>query len=110
MYTQLFIPAGMTRTMVYRRRYLPEVINDYALGYVLSLKHKGYSLPDSVESDKRVITLDGLQGDGSISSTVEDLFRWDRCLYTNKLVSQQTLQEAFIPGKLNNGNDIDIGL
>ncbi len=109
MKNNLFIPSGMTRTMVYRRRYMPEVINDYAFGYVLSLKHKGYSLPDSVESDKRVITLDGLQGDGAISSTVEDLFKWDRQLYTDNPVSQQALQEAFIPGKLNDGSDIDIG-
>ncbi len=105
----IFIPSGMTRTKVYRRRYIPEVIDDYALGYVLSLKHKGYILPDSIESHKRVFYLDGLQGDGCISSTVEDLFLWDRCLYTNKLVNQKTLQEAFTPGKLNDGSDIDIG-
>ena len=104
----IFIPAGMERTMVYRRRFMPEDINDYAFGYVLSLKDKGYSLPDSVERVKRVITLDGLLGEKSISSTVEDLFKWDRCLYTNKLLSQETLQEAFISGKLNDGSDIDI--
>ena len=105
----IFIPAGMKRTAVYRRRYIPEEIYNYASGYVLSLKHKGYALPDSIEKYTRVITYDGLQGDGSISSSVEDLFKWDRCLYTNKLLSQKALQEAFIPGKLNDGSDIDIG-
>ncbi len=105
----IFIPLGMTRTRVYRRRYKPEIIDDYALGFVMSLKHKEYILPDSIENYKRVFYSDGLLGDGSINSTVEDLFLWDRCLYTNKPVSQKTLQEAFTPGKLNDGIDIDIG-
>jgi CubicO group peptidase (beta-lactamase class C family) len=37
-----------------------------------------------------------------ISSTAEDLLKWDR-LYTNKLISQQTLNEAFTPMKLSDG-------
>jgi len=106
---RICVPCDMTRTMVYRRRYKPEAIDDYAIGYVLSFEHKGYALPDSVARYGRVITMDGLQGDGSISSTVEDLFRWDRCLYTDNLVSRETLEEAFTPGRLNNGGDIDIG-
>ena len=106
---KIFIPSGMKRTIVYRRRYRKEKVADYAFGYVLSLKHKGYSLPDNVEKHKRVITWDGLKGDGSISSTVEDLFKWDRCLYTEKLLSNQAINEAFIPGKLNDGSNIDIG-
>ena len=105
----IFAPAGMTRTMNYRRRYRPEAIDDYAFGYVLSLKHGGYALPDSVEQHKRVIYSGGLQGAGTISSTVEDLFRWDRCLYTNKIVPQHALQKAFTPGKLTDGTVIDIG-
>ena len=38
-----------------------------------------------------------LFGSGLLSSTVEDLYRWDQALYTQTLVSQQSLNEAFTP-------------
>ena len=41
--------------------------------------------------------LDGVIGDKGIYSAVEDLFRWDQALYTEKLVKQSTLDEAFTP-------------
>lgn len=42
-------------------------------------------------------------GDGGLFSTVVDLFKWDQALYTEKLVSQSTLKEAFTPGKVTKG-------
>jgi hypothetical protein len=36
-------------------------------------------------------------GDGSIYSSVEDLYKWDKALYTNRLVSAETLKLAFLP-------------
>ncbi len=47
-------------------------------------------------------------GDGGIYSTVEDLYKWDQALYTEKLVSQETLEEAFTPGLLNNGSPLRV--
>ncbi len=41
--------------------------------------------------------LDGVSGDKGIFSTVEDMFRWDKALYSEKLVKQSTLDEAFTP-------------
>ena len=38
-----------------------------------------------------------LFGSGLLYTTVEDMYRWDQALYTNTLVSQQTLAEAFTP-------------
>lgn len=49
-------------------------------------------------------------GDGGICSTVEDLFKWDQALYTNKLVSQALLVQAFNPAVLNNGTNSPYGL
>jgi len=34
---------------------------------------------------------------GALYSTVEDLFKWDRVLYTDKLVTKQTLETMFTP-------------
>lgn len=41
--------------------------------------------------------LDGVCGDKGVHSTVEDMFLWDQALYTEQLVKQSTLDEAFTP-------------
>jgi CubicO group peptidase (beta-lactamase class C family) len=53
--------------------------------------------------------LDNLVGSGSIYSTVEDLYRYDQALYTNNLVSQETLAEAFQPAYLNDDTEYPYG-
>ena len=39
--------------------------------------------------------LDTVLGDKGMYSSVEDLYKWDQALYTEKLVSKETLDEAF---------------
>jgi N-acyl-D-amino-acid deacylase len=56
-----------------------------------------------------LIQFDGIIGDGNIYASVEDLYNWDQALYTEKLVKQSTLDEAFSPGKLNNGEETNYG-
>jgi CubicO group peptidase (beta-lactamase class C family) len=34
---------------------------------------------------------------GGLYSTVEDLYRWDRALYTEKLISKKSLNQMFTP-------------
>lgn len=53
--------------------------------------------------------LDGSVGDKGVHSTVEDLYKWDQALYTEKLVRQDILAQAFTRGKLSNGKEIDYG-
>ena len=43
-------------------------------------------------------------GSTSLFSNVDDLFLWDQALYTEKLVSKKTIEEAFTPVVLNNGS------
>ena len=38
-----------------------------------------------------------IQGDGSIYSSLEDLFKWDQALYTSRLVRRKSLAQAFAP-------------
>ncbi|MBI2332094.1 MAG: beta-lactamase family protein [Chloroflexi bacterium] len=53
--------------------------------------------------------LDALNGSGSIYSTLGDMYLYDQALYTNKLVSQETLAEAYVSGVLNNGEETAYG-
>ena|SRR3989441_135057 len=43
------------------------------------------------------------KGDGGIFSTVDDLLKWDQALYTDRLVKQATLKEAFTPAQVREG-------
>ncbi|MCF6240243.1 MAG: beta-lactamase family protein [Bacteroidales bacterium] len=38
---------------------------------------------------------DGVTGDKGVYTTVEDLLRWDKALYENKLIADSSLQKAF---------------
>lgn len=56
-----------------------------------------------------LMRFDGIVGDGNVYSSVEDLYKWDQALYTDKLVKKSTFQEAITPGKLNNGEPTKYG-
>ena len=53
--------------------------------------------------------LSGVVGDKGIYSTVEDMFKWDLGLYTNDLVKQSTLEEAFTPLSYDYKHDSEYG-
>ena len=48
-------------------------------------------------------------GDGGIYSNIQDLFLWDQALYTNQLASIETLEKAFKPNILSNGEKKNYG-
>jgi len=48
-------------------------------------------------------------GDGGIYSSVDDLFKWDQALYTTKLVSADTREQAFLPVVLSSGQQTHYG-
>jgi CubicO group peptidase (beta-lactamase class C family) len=53
--------------------------------------------------------LDTVLGDKGVYSTVEDLYKWDQALYTQKLVKRETLEEAFTGSRLKKKKDEDYG-
>ena len=81
----------------------------------LDMRHSGFDFTDLNSPDKAL----GYSGDfstpvgivdssvsfaaGSIYTTVGDLYKWDQALYTNRIISQASLQKAFTPYKLNYG-------
>lgn len=53
--------------------------------------------------------LDTVLGDKGVYSTVEDLYKWDQALYTQKLVKRKTLEEAFAGSRPEKKKDEDYG-
>lgn len=105
----IFKPLKMDRTFVYQRRLHPQKIDNYAIGYVFDSKNNKAVIPDDFQPTKFVYYLDGMIGDGNISSTVNDLFKWDRALATKKLVSAKTYDEMFSGVNLLDGKKTNYG-
>lgn len=105
----IFSPLKMTNTFVYTRRYAPKKVSNYAYGYVYNDTLKKHVLPDDFYATKEVIWLDGIMGDGTVNSTVNDLLKWDRALYTDKLLSKAGMAEVFEMGTLSDGSKTNYG-
>lgn len=76
----IFEPLNMNNTFCYH----PDLLTkDVATGH---LRNKRKRLPDY---------LDTVLGDKGTYSNVEDLYKWDQALYADKLVTKETLEEAF---------------
>lgn len=101
---EIFSPLGMTHTFVYTRRYAPKKINNYAYGYVYADSLKKHVLPDDLAATKMVVWLDGIVGDGTVNSTTADLLKWDRALYTNKLLPKTGMKQLYSTDTLNDGS------
>ncbi|MCR9228442.1 MAG: beta-lactamase family protein [Flavobacteriaceae bacterium] len=65
-----------------------------------------YENPDDLEYVQK---LDGTYGQAKIYSTVKDLWKWDRALKNNLLVSQQDKESMFTTSRLNSGKDTGYG-
>jgi len=77
---------------------------NFAIGHIYVEERNKFVRADSFPSSNYTIWLGNRKGPGRISSTAADLLKWDKALYTEKLIKQSTLQEAFTPMKLNNGS------
>lgn len=84
----IFKPAGMHDTFIADGTE-PSRLLTAAIGYVGGKKY--------IRPVTDNMYLEGVTGDKGVYSTVEDIFRWDRALYTDKLLKACTLEEAFTP-------------
>ena len=99
----------------YLRRNIFEPLQMTATGYdwaatILNGRASGYSKDEG----GKVVNADFLDmgqpyAAGSLYSTVLDLYKWDRALYTTKVLSAQSLEAAFTPGKFDWAKGIKYG-
>jgi CubicO group peptidase (beta-lactamase class C family) len=91
----IFDPLGMNDTMVVdeRKQKVPRMALSYA-----KRNGKWQDITYSPENS--------VYGEDGIYSTINDLYKWDQALYTERLVSRSTLEMAFTPGLNNEGKEI----
>lgn len=106
---KIFEPLKMNNTSIYRRRYSPEKIENYADGYIYSDSLDSKILPDELGKNYYVVYLDGIVGDGMVNSNLRDLLKWDRALYEDKLINNRDRELIFSSQKINNNTETDYG-
>jgi CubicO group peptidase (beta-lactamase class C family) len=105
---RIFTPVGMTTTDI---RTLEEkaAVNNFARGYILVPEKNRYVSADSFPSSNYIVWLGSRKGPGRVSSTSNDLLKWDRALYSENLVKRGSLGEAFTPYILKNDSISNYG-
>jgi CubicO group peptidase (beta-lactamase class C family) len=97
----IFKPLGMADTDL-RTPADRQSIRKFAKGYTFIRPEQRFAPADSFPSSDYTIWLGHREGPGRISSTAADLLKWDQALYTGRLVSSNSLKQAWSPMKLNN--------
>lgn len=82
--TRIFQPLNMKNSSIYNKNTSPENTNP-VIGYP-STRHAAENT-----------YMNGVVGDKGVYASAYDLLKLDQALYTDKLVSQATLREAFTP-------------
>lgn len=93
MEANVFKPLGMNNTLVYDES-APEIEN----------RAVGYNQAGALD-DYEIFTT----GAGGMYSTLDDLHLWDQALYSEKLIPNATLEEAFTAATLTNGESTNYG-
>jgi CubicO group peptidase (beta-lactamase class C family) len=97
----IFLPAGMQDT--------------YAVSPAREdpLTNRAYGMRKAVDGSGLVSVdfryVDTMEGAGTVYSTIRDLYRWDKALRAEQLVSQPSLEAAYSPGVLDNGDTTAYG-
>ena len=70
---------------------------------IIPLHAKGYSKEKSIVKPADFISLAWPFSAGILYATTEDMYKWDRALYDNTVLSASAKQKMFTPGKGNYG-------
>ncbi len=92
-------PLGLKDTYVYDVL-MPSVPSNHVYGFEETGERR--KLND-------LTIFDGVVGDGNIYSSVEDLYKWEQSLTTEKLAKKETLALVFEPVKLKDGTTYPYG-
>lgn len=99
--TRIFHPLAMNDTDIRSIEQKSQLPN-FALGHIYVADKQRFIRADSFPASNYIFWLGNRKGPGRISSHAGDLLRWDQALYTENLIHNNTLQEAFQPYHLKN--------
>jgi len=100
---QIFEPLEMHNTILYKYQEAEDPnMPNRVFGYKTALNQI-----DLKPNDYDIVN--DVRGDGGIYSTLEDLMTWNIALSNYTIISKAYLDEAFTPGRLNNGKEINYG-
>ena len=94
----IFDPLGMSHTVLATRT-----------RPVIPAAATGYAQQSGIYQDIDYAPHRAVYGHSNVYSTLDDLYRWDQALYSERLVSTATLREAFTPGRLADGTPVCYG-
>nr|WP_158987700.1 serine hydrolase domain-containing protein [Lysobacter panacisoli] len=96
--TRIFVPLGMLDTVAFEDG-------------ISSVTHRayGYSFEDGTWQRTDQSTTSAVLGDGGIYSSIDDLARWDAALYDQRLLSADSLRQAFMPATKTDEDDVEYG-
>lgn len=100
----IFEPAGMTNTRCCHIRRDGVPFENYARATVYD-DEGGFDADVDSEAAAACVPFDGLNGDDYVYTTILDMFKWDRALREEKVLTLEEQKLMSTPGKLNNGEN-----
>lgn len=82
----IFMPLGMN--------------NSFVFDYEDTTNHLYAKTHDAYGQKLKDVCFDGVVGDKGVYSTAEDMLKWDNALKQDKILSEETLEEAYKPRSL----------
>lgn len=107
--SSIFKPLNMHHTSVYHRRKAGDTLSNYAVGSVYSNQKNKYTLPDSLSAYSYVKYMDCITGDDGVSSTTNDLRKWNEALINRTLLSNESSNQMNTSHVLSNGRQTGYG-
>jgi len=98
LHDRIFLPLGMRDTIAYEKG-ISSVAN----------RAYGYSSENGAWKRTDQSTTSAVLGDGGIYSSIDDLIRWDAALYDERLLSSQSLRQAFAPATHTDDAQVEYG-
>lgn len=75
-------------------------------GQIIKNRAKGYSITENGVKNSTYLSMTLPYAAGSLLSTVDDLYKWNRSLNGGELISKASLKMVYKKSKLNNGEEI----